>query len=118
MFPTNQPMNSTYDTGAPKIPPMPTFPAMPKSPEVTPAPTPAPSLPSTDLAAPEPAMPGAGGDEKKNLLKKLITAAMAQTQGKPLEEVIAGVKGAVAAFKNYAKEYDNIAKETQKTIGM
>ena len=127
MFPTNQPLNSTYDTGTPKIPKLPDMPSFGAGSAAAPAPTPAAPAPTpTPVSSPAPIespMPetgaaGGGAGEKKNLLRKLVQAAMAQTTGKPLEEVIAGVKGAVAAFKNYAKEYDNIAKETQKSIGM
>lgn len=47
-------------------------------------------------------------DYKKTLLKQLISVAMGSAAGRGLQEIISGIKNAVAAYKNFSKEWDNI----------
>lgn len=45
---------------------------------------------------------------KRRLLHHLVNTAMGTTAGKGLAETISGIKNAIGAYKNYAKEWDNL----------
>lgn len=46
---------------------------------------------------------------KKALLQRLLQGALGTYAGRGIHDTIRGVKGAVDAFKNYAREYDKIS---------
>ena len=62
-----------------------------------------PSFPS-----PAPSMRGSAADgHKRELLQKLMTNLLSKP-GRSMHEIINGVKSAIGAYKNYAKEWDSI----------
>lgn len=104
--------------------PMPTPPQAPPMPAMRPA-TPEESMQGPDsLSALRSAMPGniasgvvsnvptavpAGGDgHKRQLLQKLISNLL-NKPGRSMHEMINGVKDAIGAYKNYAKEWDSLS---------
>lgn len=49
-----------------------------------------------------------GANQKKTLLQQLIAAAMGSGAGRSIHETISNIKNAMGAYKNYAKEWDNL----------
>lgn len=109
----------------PPAPPMPPQtppsapPMMPNSPMtppmgMPPMPPSAPSLP-TEEAAPKPLpewnrpsnMGNPNDGHKKALLQKLMSNLLSKP-GRSMHEIINGVKDAIGAYKNYAKEWDSL----------
>ena len=46
--------------------------------------------------------------EKKSVLQHLVRHALGASAGKHIQDVITALKTAVAGYKNYAREYDNL----------
>ena len=71
-------------------------------------------MPSSMQGAPAPTSSGpsnpgdASNGHKKALLQKLITNLLSKP-GRSMHEVINGVKEAIGAYKNYAREWDNLS---------
>ena len=93
------------------------------SPSTTSTPTPdkAP-LPHTSQPLPEWNRPpgisgGKNSNQKKQLLQKLMSNLLGK-QGRSMHEVINGVKEALSAYKNYAKEIDMLEGVNSETPGM
>lgn len=55
----------------------------------------------------QPSGGGSGNNQKKELLQKLMSNLL-NKPGRSMHELINGVKAAIGAYKNYAKEWDSL----------
>lgn len=63
---------------------------------------------STSPGPPPTASPDPVHGHKKHLLHNLMQKILGNSQGKSIQETISGIKDALGAYKNYAKEWDNL----------
>lgn len=63
---------------------------------------------SNFIGVPSTASPDPVHGHKKHLLHNLMSKVLGNSQGANVHETISGIKSALGAYKNYAKEWDNL----------